>query len=488
MKKVWKYITISLLLLLGLCCVGVLYLFFVPNSSLFNITYINHNISRESEKFNASNVSRIELNSRAYEVNILETEEDEIYVKTRGNSFGFVLKKNSNVNITSKLESNILKFTVTEPYGFAARNDSYINLYIPKNKSVDLHLQNKKAETIINSNVTINNLKYTTQKGNFELKKGIINGNLTLNLEKSNFKIYEEAQTNFNNVTLNLTTGSFKAIKSSLGNVTILSNSRGVIDLNSCQTIMENVPSAGGQIYANTVEHINVTAGDTIVSINEITNSASINLTKSGSVVINTLTGISNIATNSGNIKLRTTNSQLTVQSESGNITINTAYKTVAVKVGYGSANINFADDAESYLINKFSRVLYASIKNGNLTASGVEHVGTPEEDTQTTIDGGVKITGNGKVSLYMNNVYGNNNIVGHNGNIYVVVEKSSIYKLKTSSTAGNVRVNLTQTPEYNGYTSRDLRITYVNCSNSTHNLDISTNYGDLTVLDSNFG
>ncbi len=488
MKKVWKYITISFLLLLGLCCVGVLYLFFVPNSSLFNITYINHNITRESEKYNNASVSRIELNSRAFDVKIMESEGDEIYIKTRGNSFGFVMKKNSNLSISSKLESNVLKFSVTEPYGFAARNDSYIHLYIPKDKSVDLYLQNKKAETTINSNVTINNLKYTTQKGDFEFKKGSINGNLTLNLEKSNFKIYEESQTKFNNVTLNLTTGSFKAIKNSLGDVTILSNSRGVIDLNSCQTIRENAPSAGGQIYANTVEHVNVTAGDTILSINEITDSASINLTKSGPVVINTLTGISNIATNSGNIKLGTTNSQLTVQSESGNITINKAYKTVAAKVGYGSANIKFADDAESYLTDKFARVLYASIKNGSLTATGVEHVGTPEENTQTTIDGGVKITGNGNASIYMQNAYGNNNIVGHNGSVYVVIGKESVYKLTTSSTAGNVRVNLTQTPEYNGYTTRDLRTTYVNCKSSSNNLTISTNYGDLTVLDTNFG
>ncbi|MBQ8615809.1 MAG: hypothetical protein IJ415_04510, partial [Clostridia bacterium] len=74
MKKVWKYLVITLLLLLGLCCVGVLYLFFMPGTSLFNITYINYNIKKETSKYSASHVSAIELNSRSYEIEIIESE------------------------------------------------------------------------------------------------------------------------------------------------------------------------------------------------------------------------------------------------------------------------------------------------------------------------------------------------------------------------------------------------------------------------------
>ena len=40
MKNVWKYVTISFLLLLGLGCAGVLYIFFVPGADIFHITYI----------------------------------------------------------------------------------------------------------------------------------------------------------------------------------------------------------------------------------------------------------------------------------------------------------------------------------------------------------------------------------------------------------------------------------------------------------------
>ena len=487
MKKVWKYIVITLLLLLGLCCVGVLYLFFVPNSSLFNITYVNHNIIKESNKYNQDLISKIELNSRAYNVRVLSTEESTIYVKAHSNSFGFVLKDNSNLDIHSKLDNTVLTFNIDETYGFAARNASYVELYVPKDFEVDLTLKNKKAETKIGGDITINNLKYTTDKGDCDFEKGTINGTITLNLGKSDFRLHDSVTTNNNNLNLSLTSGSFKANIATLSDVTILSNARGVISLNECENLRENAQNAGGQIYVNKVQHLNITAGDTIIKVGEVTNTASVNLTKSGSITVDNLTGISTFVTNSGNINLGTTFSPLTLQSESGNINVANAFKTVAVKVNYGEAKIQFADEALSYLDENSSRVLNASVKNGKLTAYGVEHIGTPEENTQTTIDGGVKITGNGRVYINMKNVYGKNLIAGNNGSVNVVVDKDAEFMLKTSSTAGSVRVNLTQIPEYNGYTTRELRTTNVNCNSSTNLLTVNSNYGSLTVLDSNF-
>ena len=51
-----------------------------------------------------------------------------------------------------------------------------------------------------------------------------------------------------------------------------------------------------------------------------------------------------------------------------------------------------------------------------------------------------------------------------------------------------NVKVNLTQTEESFGYTQKTTRTTNVNCySTSSNKFIISTNHGDLTVLDTNF-
>ena len=97
MKSFGKYLTISLLLILGLGCVGVLYLFFIPNSSLFNITYINHHKKYNSKLYTPSEINHIVVNSRSYDVVVEATDNDQIKLEVDSRSFGFVLTKNQNL-------------------------------------------------------------------------------------------------------------------------------------------------------------------------------------------------------------------------------------------------------------------------------------------------------------------------------------------------------------------------------------------------------
>lgn len=488
MKNVWKYITISFLLLLGLGCAGVLYIFFVPGSSLFHITYINNNIRKESEKFNAADIETIKINSRAYEVQIYETEEDTIYLHAHSNSFGFVLDKYNSFELKTELDYSTLTFTIIEPHGFATPNSSLIKLYVPTTENYNLHLSNFKAKTTIDTpNATFENIKYSTTKGNLNINNATLLGDLNLNLGKSDCKISSNVTTDENNVTLQLTSGSFKAKDVVLGDINITKNERGVITLGTCNDINSNHKSSGGQINAETIKHASITAGDTIISINEVTAAVSIDMKKSGRVQINKLSGISSILTNSGNIILGTTLSPVTLRSESGNITVSNAFMVITLTNLYGESTINFDKTAPSNRINASSRVLYASIKNGSLTATGVEHIGEIKTTTDQAPTGGIKITGNGRVNIFMNNINGKNSVNAGNGSLKVVVNKDSSYILSTQSSGGAVRVNLTQTSEYNGYTDKDLTTTNVNCSTSSNTLSATVAKGYLTILDTNF-
>lgn len=483
MKKVSKYIIITLLLLLGLCCVGVLYLFFIPNSSLFNITYISNNEKFLSTKYDAETVSRIVLNSRSYDVVIQPTDEGKIYAEVYSNSFGFVLKKNETLNISSSIKNNILTINIHEPYGFATKNTSYIKLNIPENKEFDLSLSNKSATTLIDhENIKINDLKFSTQSGNFKFYKGSISGKLDLDLNKSTFTIDEDVTTNLNAVNLKLTKGKFLAENSSLGNISVLENERGVIKIGECKNFNENINSAGGQIHIKKCANITVATSDTNIYVDTVNHGADITLTGTGEVNITTLYGVSTIITQSGNINLVNVESTLTVKTDTGDVNISSAKLSISASTNDGNMFINFSEDADTYSTTSIARVLYAEINNGSLTATGVEHIGSTDTD-----EGGIKISGNGRVFINMRNVYGKNDIAGKNGNVNVVVNKDSSYTLQTSSNSGNVRVNLTQISEFNGYTEITPRITNVNCSSSSNSLTISTNKGNLTVLDTNF-
>jgi len=491
MKKAGKYVILSLLLLLGLGCVGVLYLFFIPNSTLFNIKYINLNEKVKSFNYNISNVSNIYVNSRAYEVNLLPSNTNSIYVEVYSNSFGFVHKDHSSTRIDSTLKNGNLTFDIKEPYGFATKNSSYIRVYIPESSEVNVNLSNKKATTNIDSpTLKIKDLNYSTSKGQFNFYQGEITGSLKLNLNKSKFIVHSKVKTNNNNVEIKMTTAKFIASDSTFGNISIIENERGVINVHECITITannENMKTAGGQININKINsQANIRTGDTILTFGEVEN-ATIDILNSGSVSIGTLNALSYITTNTGNIHIEKCEGPAVLHTYSGNITIPSAKKKISVQTTTGSANITFSEDADHYSpTDEYpSRILYARIYNGTLIAKGVEHVGVSNNANEVDFEG-IKVTGVGKVDITMNNVCGENEIIGNNGNVNVVVNYQSIYTLTTSSVLGNVRVNLLQTSNFNGYTSKLSTQTNVNCNTISSNLlNVSTHRGNLTLLDS---
>ncbi len=482
MKKVGKYVVITLLLLLGLCCVGVLYLFFIPNSTLFNISYLSKAKTIQTEKV-TEYVSSVTVNSRAYDVRIETTSEDEIYLKLVSKSFGFVLNKNKTADVKATIKNGSLTYDVTEPHGFIARNRSYIVLYIPEDSNLNLKLFNKKAKTTIKDEaVKINNLTYSTQSGDVFFEKGTIVGSLNLNLGNAEFYMGEKVKTFSNNIDLEINKGAFYAPESKLGNIEILSNNRGVVEINECLDLIHNTSkTSGGRIEIAKLELATVSTSDTNLIFGEICAGAVINLTQSGKVTIDTVSiNLVDITTNSGNIKIGESSAKLILTSDSGNITVGAATKEVSIHSNYGDAEIDFHKDTPHFdNSNNYYRTLYADIKNGKLTATGVENIGSG-------IDKGINVSGNARVYLTMTDVVGQNMLLGGNGNVSVVINHSSIYRLTTQSDSGNVRVNLAQIADSNGYTTKDTRVTLVNTVNSStpNSLNISTKAGDLKVLD----
>ncbi len=489
MNKVGKYIIISLLLLLGLGCVGILYLFFIPNSTLFNITYINLNDRIKSLSYNvsASSINQIKINSRSYDLNIVPVENSEISLEMYTNSFGFVFVENSNFKIVSALENGILTFDIDEPHGFATTNNSYINLSIPKDHPISLDLTNKNSSISISSkSLILNNLSYSTNAGEFNFFEGKINGNLNLKIDKGSFNISKNVETNSNNIQLGLTKGKFNAADSSFGNITVTENQRGVISVLECVNFYHNSEhaiSAGGQINIGTLSQTTLRSSDTKVSIKNVTY-ANIDLTGAGDVFIDKVMGYSPISTTSGNIIINNSHAEISAHTTSGNITIKNAMKTVSIRTISGTANVSFSEDAEKHTSTNRSRVLHANIHNGTLNASGVEHIGHADQNNSENIIG-ITITGNGSVNLTMNDVSGSNSIYGNDGNVNIVINDTSDYILNTSTSTGNVRVNLKQISESGGYRTKTATTTNVNCNSSSNNLNVSTNAGNLTILDS---
>ena len=496
MKKPLKFIIITLLIILGLFFVGILYLFFVPGSHLFNITYINTNKTLKSEDFNVQSVSAVEINSNSYAVNVINTTKENFYAVLTANSFGFVKTKNKDAKLNAEYNdlTKTLTFTIVEPKGFCTKGKSNLTVYVPAEKSFDLKINNNKSKVTTSlTSGSVGDLNYSSTSGSFHFAKGSVHGLINLNLNKSSFSIHELVDCNFTDVKIKATSGKFNASKSNFNKVEVLKNSRATININSCNDFEMNAPNAGGKINIGILTNTQTTAGDTRIKFNEIHGEAIIDLKKSGVANIESLLSedaMSILSVAAGKITINNCNSRINASVlESGSLVINNAQKIINVYSSNGNVEINFAEDAKSYAKDKASRVVYANIKNGNFKATGVEHIGKyiPENDKQHNPY--IYVTGSANVSINMTNVIGDNSVYAEKGTIKFVInaDESVKYILKTSCETGSVRVNLSQTEQYNGYTTNEETPTYVNCYNSTNLLTISGKSSNIRVFDTNF-
>ena len=475
MKKVLKYISITLLLLLGLCCVGVLYLFFIPGSTLFSITYISYSETYVSNDYLTSSISKIDLDNYKYDIEIKESKTDKISVKVYNNSFGFVLTKNKTLSVSEEVENGTLYIEVTEPRGFATPNSSLITIYVPKDYPIDLDFTNEDSRTKINDeNLVINNLTYKSNKGNFTFKKGRIVGNINVNVNKADFTIEEAVETNANNVNLKIGSGAFVAKSEVLGNINILENDRGVIIFKECADLYEYTTYSGGRIEANRVTNVNIQTSDSILIFGEVTDGVTIILTASGSVSINTLSGYSNIETNDGDVLITKCLSDLFIRSEYGNLSIYNAYYHIDAGSAHGNTFVKYAEDAPvNSDTDSTARKFAGSTNTGTINCLYADNIN-------------ISIEKDGFAEVTFNNVVGENNINSLKGNVLVRVNKDSAYKLHSKTTTGNSRIHVAQADKHNGWTDLEL-LKYINCTSSSTELNIITDGGNILLIDSTF-
>ncbi|HJD05648.1 MAG TPA: DUF4097 domain-containing protein [Candidatus Onthoplasma faecipullorum] len=477
MKKFWKYFLIVLLLILGLFMVGVLYLFFVPGSSLFNITYVSLNVQGVSNAYSRDQVETITIQNRDFPINIVEASSDNISVRVYSNSLGFALVKNSTVGINAKIEEGNLIFTISEPHGLMSNGDSVIELRIPENFSSNLSIINRNSTiTLDREDYTIENLYYQGNAGQLNFTAGTISGSLDLELNRSDFTLGSDVATNNNDVTINVNDGTFNASNADLGEVVIETNTRGVFAIGECDRLTESIATAGGRIQAGTIGSINVRTSDTNLTINTLTHGGTIELTMGGNIEIGTTNALTDLITNSGDITVHNAQERLLAESRDGNITINNANYVVSATTTYGDIQVTFGEDAGHFL-DTGARSLEATTNNGRIVVSGVENVI-------------ITINDNGRAEINMSDVLGVSSVLGKSGSVSLVINKDSKYNLTTKSDTGNVSVDLMQvdvTVGNIGYTTREETTTGVNLANgetTTNSLVVTTTSGDLTIRD----
>ncbi len=502
MKNFWKYFSLTVLLLFGLLCVGVLYMFFV-GAPLFNIRYVGYNKDHTSSSYVVgadTGIDTISLTNRNFDVRFLATkaEDNSVSLKVHNGVFGFTTIANSQLEISEKVEGNVLKFEVTEPHGFAAVGSSYIEIRLPKEESINLVLVNEGATTTIKSKTTtITRLSYTTKSGNFDFQTGKMDGIMDLNLGRAKFTIQQAVETANNRVNLKMTSGSFDCSSHEFGTINLISSTSGVIRAKKCDSLQGENEDAGGSITVGEVGNANIEAGDTNVNLTSL-GSGTILIGKSGSISVKEVKGTARLVVEDGNLNVGKAScengvTELFVKSGSGDITVADAFGNVNASSKSGNINVTFNEGANHFSIPPAptcARRFFGKTETGRIEAHGAENIN-------------IEITGKGSAFMYLENVLGSNSVSGGEGEVYVEIKeltKTQLldsglapdgwahYTLTTQSGSGDVSVNLSQTETQNtgGYTTRAERTTVVNDNGTSANntLLVTTTSGNLKIRD----
>lgn len=487
MKTFGKYFLITILLLLGLCCVGILYLFFFPNSSLFGLTYVHNNVTVDSKAYSLdeNTITKVVLKNNNYDVNISKASGNDVVAQAYSNSYGFGLVKNKDLSISTKIENNVLYITVTEPSGALIHSRCYVNVKIPQS-DLDLEILNNNATTKF-FDTKVKNFIYTANNGKCTLSSGEITNNITAKLNYSTFEILSEFKFH-NNVSLALDKGKFNC-QTAINDINVTSNDRGVLKADKINNLNFQFESAGGSIELNKANYCLISSSDTNVNIKQL-NHANITLTKTGSITIGELSSdLSFLTTKTGNISIDVCKSNLQVKSNSGNINITNASKYVDATNVDGNINITYNKIGEELVPDYNDDDLYRQIKltltNGVATIVGAQNIQA-------------EIFGSGKLNLTTDKILKNNNSIKVNrGSVYLVINENALYTLVTESTTrnGNISVNLLGINNIGtgGYTDTEKKETAVNESlyetNSyeygTNKIDINCTTGAIKVRDS---
>lgn len=473
MKKVWKYILITFLLLIGLCCVGILYIFFVPGASLFNICYYSNNEYIQKE-FSSTNISKIDLNSNSYDVLLHSTTSDKITARMQSKIFGFTTVDNANVSLDGSISGNTLSLDFNEPSGLLVSSGSYIEVYIPQDLIFDLTMTNHRADAQITSSFTkINQLSYKTSDGKLEIQNAEILGDIKLDLGNSYFKLNDSVSLHTNNVSLSLTTGKFDSTKVQLGNITISKNTRGVIVLGTCNTVEERVANAGGRIEASKIlSELKIESSDTNIYVDTLEGPATITMSKSGNVSIKNLYKYSSIKTENGYIKVNNCYNNVYLESNHGNIAVLNAFNTITVVAKYSDVDIIFNEFALSNKLFNSARKVDASMSNGKLTVKGVDSI------TATS-------SNNSRFYIEMNDVSGVNTISANKGVVELKINHLSSYVLDlTDSCTGPIDVNLLEVYDYEGYHDVEYFPLNINGGSSINKLILTETSGSIDIID----
>ncbi|MBR1987513.1 MAG: DUF4097 family beta strand repeat protein [Clostridia bacterium] len=473
MKGIFRFIIIALIATLGLAMVGVLYLFFIPNATLFGIDYISLNKVYRSQAYNAEKIETIDLSSRAYEVRIVPTDSKNISVKIYANTLGFVKKKYSEVKLDATITGSVLDMNVSEPHGFAWKNDSYIELYLPQTKSYNLTLNNASSKTYLTSaKLKVKEFEYTTNTGNLYLENLEISQGIDLNLSKAKCYMEGNVKLNNNDIELSMSAGDLVAPKCSFKNVTVNKNKGGTIEIKSCEIFTAKV-NAGGRYSVGTADIVNIVSEDTNVNIGTITKGCSITLTKSGKVeVTNVNCPAASIETDTGSIKVKNANEAIRLKSIEGDIVVNNATKLVTAENEYGNIDITFKSDLDSYTKDTTYRSVDLKNYNGKVSVHGVDNIK-------------LKISNKGRANIEMNNVLKASTISGNIGDISVVINKDAKFNLSATGTTGSINVNFLEFEQSGGYTEDSIPdIVQINGGSSENSLTITNKKGDIKVLD----
>jgi len=456
MKKIVNKIGLYLLVLfaisisLFIICIG--YLFLIPKSELFGITYIKDTTKKtySSIDYDIDLIKTIEIKSDKYNINLISSNKiEDIRFEVYNDFNGFVKTKKSenkiNLNYNPSNDSLVLETKTVS--GWVDNGSSKINLIIPEvlfdethniklsaNKKCNINIEGFKdakfgsVEVSLSrgdfyfDNISINNLYIKSNRGEIVAGKNVAGEIETLTLDlgrnKVNFlkagkaeDILKEENSIYSDINFKINKLILRACEKNTD-----------LKFYRCGKILSDTGCvlSGGKITVAECDMFSIESKDFSIDaycVNDNTYINKFNAVGTGAVSVREVKNISDFKTKNGKIYVGKAEKEIVLESKSGTIQLDSARYGVTAISEMGNVNIKFDKELDN--------------SNGQL---GII-------DSLRTVSGVVKVYGvnkinliaTGKADIYLefDKVVGDSEIILTEAKSKIVVPKDEAVELK---------------------------------------------------------
>lgn len=401
-KKIGIALSIIVGILLALFLIFIGYLFVMPAHSLFGYrlaNYSNNKVITTRASVTGLTTERIVLNSGAYQLNVIVSDEPSSVVSaiTSRDLFGLVKADQGDAKYVFEFDhsTNTLLGNIYEPEGIKLRGKCLVDVYLSASLIADvdyIQFASTSGAIYVGGDLEFvhDNLHIITNSGAVVLDNVNLSDEFTADIKSGSITTTERTKLNLDKTQISVSRGKINFAEKgaglyTFGDFVVDNSSTGYLSATNVDTLVYN--GNGGKVNITTINSVDLNAVNTNVTIGKVNNGGYINIKNEGSINIDETNSYCDLYTKAGKIVINQANSKLSLATNSGAITVKSATEYVDATTGSGNIDITFAENVGYFIGSNSLRQALITTRSGKVNLKGVDYVNVESQSSSSKVN-----------------------------------------------------------------------------------------------------